>query len=45
MRTPNENWVFYCIIPLTREGTGKTMVAAFDYARQSSDLLERLPYR
>lgn len=24
MRTPNENWVFYCIIPLTREGTGKT---------------------
>ena len=26
MRTPNENWVFYCIIPLTREGTGKTIV-------------------
>lgn len=26
MRTPNENWVFYCIIPLTREGTGKTYV-------------------
>lgn len=25
MRTPNENWVFYCIIPLTREGTGKTI--------------------
>lgn len=24
MRTPNENWVFYCIIPLTREGMGKT---------------------
>lgn len=34
MRTPNENWVFYCIIPLTREGTGKTMVAAFDYKDQ-----------
>ncbi len=27
MRTPNENWVFYCIIPLTREGTGKTYTA------------------
>ncbi len=26
MRTPNENWVFYCIIPLTREGAGKTTI-------------------
>lgn len=26
MRTPNENWVFYCIIPLTREGIGKTAI-------------------
>ena len=30
MRTPNENWVFYCIIPLTREGTGKTVTAVSD---------------
>lgn len=33
MRTPNENWVFYCIIPLTREGTGKTVISALDYKR------------
>ncbi len=42
MRTPNENWVFYCIIPLTREGTGKTMIAAFDYKNQIKNGDKRL---
>ena len=37
MRTPNENWVFYCIIPLTREGTGKTVISAFDYKKFVQD--------